>query len=130
VVAGLALGLVGRDQHRLVPLAQDLGEDPVQRRQALAGVEHQQGDVGLLDRQLGLGAHPRLQALVGDVLEAGGVDQLQVQVAQAAVGEAAVAGDAGLVVDQGQLAAGQTVEQGRLAHIGAADDGEFQRHGL
>jgi hypothetical protein len=28
VVAGLALGLVGRDQHRLVPLAQDLGEDP------------------------------------------------------------------------------------------------------
>jgi hypothetical protein len=43
------------------------------------------------------------------------------------VGEAAVAGDAGLVVDQGQLAAGQTVEQRGLADIGSADDGELSK---
>jgi hypothetical protein len=52
-----------------------------------------------LDRQLGLLAHARFEALVGDVLEAGGVDEDEVEVAEAAVGEAAVAGDARLVVD-------------------------------
>ncbi len=40
-------------------------------------------DVGLVDGQLGLGAHPGFEALVGDVLEAGGVDQLKVEVARA-----------------------------------------------
>ena len=67
---------------------------------------------------------------IGVIVRYNGELDNQVQVAQAAMGEATVAGDAGLVVDQGQLAAGQTVEQGRLAHIGAADDGEFQRHGV
>ncbi len=82
-----------------------VGEQLVQRRDALAGVDHEQRHVGLVDGQLGLAAHARLQALVGDVLEAGGVDQVEVEIAQPAGGEAAVAGDAGPVVDDGQLVA-------------------------
>jgi hypothetical protein len=87
------------------------------------------GDVGFLDRQLGLGAHARLQALVGDVLEAGGVDQLQVQVAQAAVGEAAVAGDAGLVVDQGQLAPARRLNRVDLPTLGRPTMASFKGMG-
>ncbi len=34
-----------------------------------------------------------------------------------------------LVIDQRDLLADEAVEEGRLAHIGASDDGEFQRHG-
>ena len=39
-----------------------------------------------------------------------------------------VAGDAGRVVDQREPAAGEPVEQRRLAHIGTADNGDGKAH--
>ena len=127
-VAGAALGLVGGEDHRPLIAAQDAGEDLVARGDALAGVDQEQHHVRFLDGQFGLGAHARFQAVVVDVLEAGRVDQDQVEVAQAAAGEAAVAGDAGPVVDDGELLAGQPVEQRGLADVRPADDGEFEGH--
>ncbi len=130
--AGLALpslGLVGDQDDGLAAAAQDFTEHLVQGRDAFAGVHDEQGEVGLGDGQFGLAAHTRLQALVCDVLKAGGVDQLEIDVAQAARGEAAVAGHARLVIDDGQLATRKAVEQGRLAYVRAADNGDLKRHG-
>ena len=62
-------------------------------------IDHEQGQVGFLQGQLGLTAHPRLKALVADVLEAGGIDQFQVDVADPAGAEAPVTGHARPVID-------------------------------
>ena len=51
------------------------------------------------------------------------------QVRDPAVALATVAGHAGAVVDERELLADEAVEQGRLAHVGAADDGDDERHG-
>src|SRR5581483_7906425 len=96
---------------------------------ALARVDDEERHLRLVERPLGLAAHARFQALVGDVLEAGGVDQLEVDVAEPTRGEAAVAGDARPVVDQRELAARQPVEQGRLADIRPPDDGDLDHGG-
>ncbi len=109
-LAGLALGLVGQDDHRLAAAPQGLGEDVVELGHPLARVEHEEAEFGLLDGLLGLGLHPRGEALVGDVLESGGVDQLQVQVAEAPGPVAAVAGDPRPVIDDGQRPARKPVE--------------------
>ncbi len=124
----VAFGLVGDHHHRLVALAQDGGEDAVKRRHAFAGVDDEKGDVAFIDGFFGLLAHARFQRLVGQVLKAGGIDQFEVDVADAAGGVAAVTRDAGPVVDDGELLSGQAVEQGRFADIGPADYGNFQRH--
>ena len=88
-VAHAALGLVGDHDHRLVRAAQHLGEELVECDHTVPGVDDEEHDLGLGDSQLGLAAHPRLQALVGDVLEAGGVDEHQVEIAQPPRGELA-----------------------------------------
>ncbi len=127
-LASPALGLVGADDHRLVPATQKLDEHLVQRSQPVARIHHEQGHVAFVQGQFGLGAHPRLQALVRDVLEPGGVDQGQIEIAQAARRIAPVAGYAGPVIDDRQLLAGQPVEQRRFADVRPADNGQLDRH--
>lgn len=90
-----ALGLVGQQDDGLVHLAQALGEDPVQRGDAFAGVHHEHDQFGVFQRGLGLLAHPGFQAIVGDVLVARRVNQRQIHVADIAVGVAPVPGHAG-----------------------------------
>ena len=60
----------------------------------------------------------------GGILEAGGIDDVEIQVVETGGMHAAVAGDARRVVDERQLLAGQAVEKRRLADIRPADDGE------
>ena len=123
-----ALGLVG-DQHDglgLTPKA--FGKDPVQRGHAFAGVDHEQDQVAVGNRRLGLFAHARFQTVVADVLEPGRVDQGQFKVAETALGIATITRNPRPVIDQGQAFSNQPIEQGGLAHIGAADNGEFQGH--
>jgi hypothetical protein len=79
-------------------------------------------------RRLGLLAHPGFEAVVGDVLVAGGVDQRQVHVADVAISVPTVAGHTRPIIDEREALAHQPVEQGRLAHVGAADDGDLQCH--
>ena len=127
-LAGIALGLVGGKDHPRRRLAQDLREDPVGRRHPGAGVDQEQRDVGQPHRPLGQPPHPALQAVVGHLLQPGGVDHGERQVAQPRLALAQVAGHPGLIVDQRQPAADKAVEQRRLADIGAADDGKGKGH--
>ena len=128
-LGGAALGLVGGQHHLAALAAQDLGEDVVQGNHPLPGVDHEQADVGVVHRLLRLGPHAGFQAVVVDVLEACGVDQDKVEVAQPAAGLPPVAGHAGAIVHDGELLARQTIEQGRLADIRPSDNSELQRHG-
>ena len=121
-LAGAALGLVGGEDDRRGLAAQPAGDLLVERGQAGAGVDQEQGGVGLADRGDGLRPHPAGQGLGILVLVAGGVDDPEFEAEQGRLALAPVAGHAGPVVDQRQLPADQPVEQGRLADIGPADD--------
>ena len=75
-----------------------------------------------------LGAHAVLEAAARRGIEAGRVEQPEVQVGDAAFAFAAVARDARLVVDKRDLAADQPVEQRRFADIRPAKDGDRRGH--
>jgi hypothetical protein len=62
------------------------------------------------------------------LLQSGGIDHGEGDVAESAFPLAPVAGDARPVVDKRQPAADQPVEEGRLADIGAADNGDCEWH--
>ena len=123
--AGAALGLV-RDQDDGTFRAPDKVREPlVVGGEAGAAVDHEQNDVGLGDRRLGLGAHAALERALVGMLEPRGVDDPEDEVAQPPLALAAIAGHARAIVHEGQTLADETVEQRRLADIGSADD----RHG-
>ena len=102
---------------------------PVGRGQTLARVDHQQRDIGLVERARGLRPHAADQRVGRRLLEAGRVDQPEAQIGDAALALAPVAGHPRQVVDQRQLPADQPVEQRRLADIGAPDDRNREGHG-
>src|SRR5207249_1253375 len=54
--------------------------------------------------------------------DSAGVDDFQSLAAPFGFAVNAVAGDAGLIGDDGAARAGQAIEERRLAHVGAADD--------
>ena len=97
----------------------------VRAGQAGARVDHEQHGVAIVQRRLGLRAHAAGQRGRVALLQARGVDNGEVEVAEARLALAPVARDAGLVVDQRELAADEPVEQRRLADVGPADDGDF-----
>ena len=76
----------------------------------------------------GLRPHATGHTLRRRLFQAGGVDDGKIEIAKPALALAAVARYARPVIDQRQAAADQPVEQGRLAHIGPADDGEGEAH--
>ena len=123
-----ALALVGDQHHRLVGAAGEIGEGAVVRREACAGVEHEHQRVGEFDRGFGLLLHPRRQRALGALVETGGIDDGEFEIAETSLALAAVAGDAGFVIDQRELLPDQPVEQGRFSDVGPADDGNRERH--
>ncbi len=129
-IGGASLGLVRGEDHVGGTLAQDAGEELVIRGDPGAGVDHEETDVGHVHRPLGEPPHPALQAVVGGILEAGGVDHGEAQVAQPRLAFAQVAGHARLVVDKGQPFAHEAVEERRFADVGSPDNGEGEGHGI
>ncbi|MCY1523224.1 hypothetical protein D9M68_581120 [compost metagenome] len=124
-----AFGLVGRQHAGLAQPAQLVGDVVVLRREAFAGIDHEDHDVGLghgLPRLLG---HFLVDAAAGIGLEAAGVDHDELVLAQAAVAVVAVAREAGEVGDDGVARLGQAVEERRLADVGTADQGHDRLHG-
>src|SRR5262249_48972885 len=83
----------------------------------------------LLDRALRLLLHSRSQGSPGALIEPRRIDDGEGEIAETRLALAAVARHTGLVVDQRELLPYQPVEQGRLADIGPADDGDRERHG-
>jgi hypothetical protein len=92
------------------------------------GVDHEHQRVGKGNRDFGLFLHPRGQRALGALVEAGGIDEGEFEIAQTPFALAAVAGDAGLVIDQRQLLSDQPIEQRRFSDIGPADNGNRERH--
>ena len=128
-LAGGAFHLVGDQHGRLAGLAHQLGEHAVDPGRTGARVDHEEDRVGLPDRGLGLRPHAAGEAFGRGLLEPGGIDHGEIEVAEPALAFAAVARHARPVVDQRHAPADQPVEQGRLADIGAADDGDGEAHG-
>src|SRR5829696_8496606 len=126
---GAALGFVGDEHHRLAGAAHELDEGLIRRQHPGARVHQEEDDVRLGDRRLCLVAHAGEERALLGLLEAGGVDDAEAQGAEPRVALAAVAGDARAVVDERELLADEAVEQGRLADVRPADDGNGRRHG-
>ena len=122
-LARASFAFVGDEDHRQTEAAKPGGEAAIERRQAGAGVDQQQHRVGAGERGFGPEAHARFEAF-GRLLESGGVDDGEVEIAEARIGLAPVARHAGRVVHQGELLPRQAVEQGGLADVGPADDGD------
>ena len=122
------LGLVGDQNHRLAGPAHDFGEGAVVRHQAGLGVHQEENEIGFLDGDLGLQAHAARQRPSRRVFEAGRVDHIEKDVVEFGGMNAAVAGDAGGIVDKSQLATGQAVEKRGFADVRPADDGDFEAH--
>jgi len=122
-----ALGLVDDQMHRTSGAAQAGGDVLVVGRAPGAAVDEEQQDVRLGDRLLGLARHLVHDAVLGHGIETRGIDDQIVAVADAADAVVAVAGETGLIGDEGVTRAREAVEQGRFADIGPADqnDGGF-----
>ena len=125
----LDFGLVGHHDHRLAGAAHQIGEGAVVRHRAGLGIEHEEHRVRLLDRLFGLRQHPPGEAFGMGVLEARGVDDGEVEIAEPRLPLAAVARHARPVVDQSEPLADQPVEQRGLADIRPPDDGDGEAHG-
>lgn len=119
---GLAhvVAFVDGEDDGLVAAAQHMGHVLVGGGQAVAHVHHHDDAVGGVDGDLGLLAHVGQNALGGLGLNAAGIHQQELVAAPLAVGEDAVAGDARGILHDGQTLAAELIEQGGLAHVGAA----------
>ena len=77
---------------------------------------------------LGLPCHLVHDAVLGDRVEAGGIDDQIVTISHSADAVVSITGQTGLVGDEGVARAGEAVEQGRLADIGPADEDDGRFH--
>ena len=127
--ARLGFGLVRNHDHGLARAAHQIGEGAVVRHRAGFGIEHEEHRVGLLDGLFGLRHHPAGKAFGAGVLEARGVDDGEVEIAEPRLPLAPVARDARQVVDQSEPLADQPVEQRGLADVRPPDDGDGEAHG-
>ncbi len=128
-LAVLALALVRQQHHRLVGAARQIGKTAVGGGQPQAGIDDKQQGIGGLDCRFGLLLHPCGQRTAWALVEAGGVDDGEFQVAEPPFALAAIAGHARLIVDQREPLADQPVEQRRFADIRPADDRECVARG-
>src|SRR5678815_5546945 len=79
---GATFRLVGDDDHRRAFGPQPAPDLLVERSQAVAGIDQEQGGIGLADRGLGLGPHASRQRLRVLVLEPRRVDHPEVETEQ------------------------------------------------
>ncbi len=120
--------LVGGHQNRFAAAAQFLRDFPVQGHDAFLRIDNQNDDLGGFNRQIHL-LHCRadddvIRLFAPQQADAAGVNEREGAAAPFGLGADAVAGDAGLIVDDGDAPADDAVEQGGLADIRAADDGD------
>ena len=116
------VGLVDEDEDGAGESPQLAGEVLVVGVDAVHGVGEEEHDVGLGEGDVGLDADLLGEgvALVED--DAAGVDDLVPLAVPLGGGVEAVAGDAGLVLDDGEALLDDAVEEGALADVRSADD--------
>ena len=93
----------------------------VRRHDALAAVDDQKHEIGLVDRALYLLVEP--ERIFVEHQPTGIDPQHRPVLIEVRLGDVAIAGDAGLVMDDRLLATDQAVENGRLTDVGSANDG-------
>ena len=108
--------------------AQAFADAAVLGREAIARIEHEDDDVALGDRLLGLRRHLAHDAFGIQRLEAAGVDDDVVAGAAAAFAVMTVAGQPGKVGDDRRTRPRQPIEQRRLADIGTSDQRDDRLH--
>ena len=125
---GFGVHLVDGEEDGLAAAEEEAGEFEVGRGELGAAVDDHDDGVGFFERDLGLAEDfgGDEGVVVGD--DAAGVDDAGVAAHPLDLAVDAVAGDAGLVADDGAAGAGEAVEEGGLADVGAAADGD-QREG-
>src|SRR5690606_22894039 len=121
-----ALRLVHGHRDPLAGAAQALGDPLVLGRDAVAMIDDEDHDVGLLERRVDLLLDERLEAAAG--AEAARVDHEVGTVTEACVAVAAIAGDAGVVRDERIAGARQAIEQRRLTDVRPADQRDGREH--
>ncbi len=98
------LALVGDQDRGLAGAAHQIGEGVVDRRRPDARIDQEEDRVGGGKRRGGLRLHAAREAFRRRLLEAGGVDHGEGEIAERRAALAAVAGDARPIVDQRQAA--------------------------
>ena len=119
-----AVDFVDGEKERAVGFAQQANEFEVGTGEFGASVDDHDDGGGFVERDAGLAIN-----LGGDEIfffgkDAAGVDDAQVAAFPLRVAVEAVAGDAGLVADDGAARAHDAVEERGLAYVGAAHDGD------
>ena len=125
-----AVALVHREAHGLLGAQQHIRHLLVGGGHAHLHVRHHDDDVGGLDGDLRLAAHEQQHLAAGAGFDAAGVHDLEFAAVPVAFSIDPVAGDAGGILHDGGAPPGQFIEEHRLAHIGAADNGDNRQcHG-
>ncbi|MNH12281.1 hypothetical protein D3C79_718180 [compost metagenome] len=92
-------------------------------------VDHENHHIDVLQGRRGIAVHVAVQGLVVGLVHTGGIDVDRLHVTLGLDAEHVVAGGLRLARGDRQLLAEDVVEQGRLAHVGAADDGHVAAAG-
>ena len=93
-------------------------------------VDDKQDRVAIRERGFSLRAHPPGERLGIAFRQTRRVDDREREIGNPGVALAAIARDAGLIVDQRELASDEPVEQRRLADVRPADDRDLGAHGV
>ena len=139
VLALRAVHLVHDQQHRLAAPTGKGGQVLVEREQPFPAVRHQADHGGFpygglgLTQDLGLetaeSGRPFHHGAVLIQRHPAGIDHHKASApARSDHAFHTIPGDAGAIVGDGPIAPDQPVEQGRLAHVGPADQGDFGKH--
>jgi hypothetical protein len=104
-------------------------EIAILRQHTGASIDEKQNDIGAFKRDLGLTAHPGGQTVfLAVIVDAGGIDDDEFEIGKRPRRFAAVARDAGHVVDERKTAPGKTIKERGFSDIRSANDGEAFRH--
>jgi hypothetical protein len=83
----------------------------IHRRHAVAGVDHEQAEISLGHRRLGLALHAAFERGGIGIVEAGRVDEREGETAERGLAHAAITRDARPIIDDGELPADEPVEE-------------------
>jgi len=118
------LALVDCQQHGHLLAAQPFSDGLIGGSEPLLTIDHHHGDGRFGHGQVGLLADFRQKFAVVVKDQTAGIDHPEGAISPEAFLVGAVPGDPGLVMNDGFAAAAEPVDEGGLAHIGAADNGD------
>ena len=125
-----AFRLVGDQQAGLAQASQVVGNVMVLARDTVTRIYQKQNHIRLGHRLAGLFGHFTVNPATRIGLKTAGVDDDKVLLVQPRIAVMAVTGEPGIVGHDGIAAFGESIKQGRLAHIGSPDQGKNRFHWL